>query len=372
MTPEIPLSELQKFVGRYGDGSANEFTILIRNQRLAVQLPNNTSFDLRPPDAAGRRATRANLGIGVTFEESPAGVVSSMTLLRPGATPPLRLTPVTSALPTVAEIMTLRRITPSAPATMRITGTVRIPASAVEGRFSTSSAGDDQLRSEMDIDGAIQIRTVLNKGRASASVSGASARELTGKQLAQTRLSHPSVIFGDWRKYYDAIRVIRVGEFSGRKVYGIQLESAGLPPTLVAVDAETGDVLQTRAGDRGSGEAGAIPTTTTYSDYRDVNGMRVPHRYVRPTRFPDARSSRWSASRLASHCRPTPSRSSLHQLVREMRRLARHRTARARRRARSDTADNTLLERPFLPRASNVEQDLQNDVDFQQARSSSQ
>ena len=92
----------------------------------------------------------------------------------------------------------------------------------------------------------MQIRTVLNQGRASAAVSGAPSRELTGKQLAQTRLGHRSVLFGDWRKYYDAVRVVRAGVFGGRKVYGIQLESAGLPPMLVAVDAETGDVLQTQ------------------------------------------------------------------------------------------------------------------------------
>ena len=78
LTPEIPLSELQKYVGRYGDAAgATEATILIRNQRLAVRLPNNSSFDLLPPDAAGRRATRANLGIAVTFEESPTGAVSA-------------------------------------------------------------------------------------------------------------------------------------------------------------------------------------------------------------------------------------------------------------------------------------------------------
>jgi hypothetical protein len=97
--------------------------------------------------------------------------------------------------------------------------------------------------------------------------------------LAQMRLGHPSVLFGDWRKYYDTVRVMRTGVLGGRKVYGLQLESAGLPPTLVAVDAETGDVLQTRRT-MSFAEAGAMAVTTMYSDYRDVGGMRVPHRYV--------------------------------------------------------------------------------------------
>ena len=96
------------------------------------------------------------------------------------------------------------------------------------------------------------------------------------------RLGHPSVLFGDWRKYYDAIRVVRAGVFGGRKVFGVQLESAGLPPMFVAVDAETGDVLQTQQT-MWSAEAGAavaLQVATTYSDYREVSGMRVPHRYI--------------------------------------------------------------------------------------------
>jgi hypothetical protein len=152
----------------------------------------------------------------------------------------------------------------------------------VEGRFSSSTAGDDRLRTDLDVDGSVQIRTVLNKGRASAALSGAPSMELTGKQLAQTRLGHPSVLFGDWREYYDTVRVVRAGELGGRKVYGVQLETAGLPPMRVSLDAETGDVLQTQQA-TWIPEAGAIPTTTTYSDYREVGGMRVPHRYVTST-----------------------------------------------------------------------------------------
>jgi CubicO group peptidase (beta-lactamase class C family) len=281
LTPEIPLNELQKYVGRYGDAAgATDFAILIRNQRLAVRLPNNTSFDLLPPDATGRRATRANVGLGVTFEESPTGVVSAMNFHRPAAAPVMRLTPVATTLPTVDEIMKLRRI-PAASAinTTRTTGRVRFPQSGVEGRFSSSTEGDDRLRIDINLDTSLQIRTALNKGRASVAVSGGSSRDLTGRELAQTRLGHPLVLVGDWRKYYDIVCVVRAGELGGRKVYGVQLESAGLPPTLVIVDAETGDVLQDRRT-MSFAEAGAMRVTTTYSDYRDIGGMRVPHRYV--------------------------------------------------------------------------------------------
>jgi hypothetical protein len=68
---------------------------------------------------------------------------------------------------------------------------------------------------------------------------------------------------------------VRSGVLGGRMVYGGQLESDGLPPTLVAVDAESGDVLQDRRT-MSSADAGAMPVTTTDSDYRDVGGVRVP------------------------------------------------------------------------------------------------
>jgi CubicO group peptidase (beta-lactamase class C family) len=283
-TPEVPLTALQKYVGRYGDAAgANDFAIFIRNQRLAVRLPNTASFDLLPPDATGRLLPRSKMGFTITFEESPTGAVSAMNFQRPGALPVIRLTPVASTLPTVDEIMALRRLpSASATATMRITGTVRFPQSGVAGRFSSSTAGDDRLRTDVDLDVSVQMRTILNKGRASRTVAGAQSTELTGKQLAQMRLGHPSVLFGDWRKYYDGIRVVRAGVFGGRKVFGVQLESAGLPPMLVAVDAETGDVLQTQQTmwSAEQGAAVALQVATTYSDYREVGGMRVPHRYI--------------------------------------------------------------------------------------------
>lgn len=150
--------------------------------------------------------------------------------------------------------------------------------STCPARFSSSSAGDDRLRLDLDLSGSVQIRTVLNAGRAWKATSGAPSEELTGKSLAQTRLGHPSIHFGDWRKYYDDVRVVREGASGGRKGYAIQLESAGLPPTLVFLDAETGDILQTRQ--TMWSVAGPVPLTTTYSDYREVGGMRVPHRYI--------------------------------------------------------------------------------------------
>jgi len=284
VAPEIPLAELQKYVGRYGGtAGAPEFTVLLQNQRLAVRLPNNASLDLRPPDATGRRATRANAALAFAFEESPTGGVTAMNFYRPGDLPVLRLTPAPEPLPTVEEIMTLRRI-PSAAAfdTLRSTGRVRFAQSGVEGRFVTVAAGNNRLRTDLDLGRFGQMQVVLNDRHGWRVVTGAAPSELTEKELRQVLLGRPAVIFGDWRKHYDAVRVLRAAQLTGRKIYVVQLESAGLPPALVSVDAETGDVLQYQWTLRASG-VGAIPVATAYSDYRDIGGVRVPYRSIETT-----------------------------------------------------------------------------------------
>jgi hypothetical protein len=282
--PETAPAELQKYLGTYRDAAgALEFNVLIRNQQLAVRIPNGVSVDLLPPDTDGRRAT--NLGIAFAFEESAQGAVLAMNLYRPGTLPVMRLTPASNgpALPTVAEIMKLRGISgPPAIRTTRTTGSVRFAQSGVDGRFASSTAGDDRLRLDFDLDRFGQIRVALNRERAWRASSGEPFRELAGKELTQTRLGHPSVLFGDWRRYYDAVRVVRAGELEGRKIYLVRLESAGLPATMVSVDAETGDVLRDQRSLVFPG-VGAIPVTTTYADYRVVSGMRVPYRYVEST-----------------------------------------------------------------------------------------
>ena len=143
---------------------------------------------------------------------------------------------------------------------------------------SKSRPLDDRLRVDIDLDRLGQSRVALNSGRAWRVASGDTFRELAGKELRQIRLAHPSVLFGDWRTYYDAVRV-QAGAFEGRRIYVVRLESAGLPPVIVSVDAQTGDVLHEQRTVAIPG-GGGLPMTTTYSDYRDVRGRRVPYRYV--------------------------------------------------------------------------------------------
>lgn len=274
--PEVPSETLGKYVGRYRDAAGKvEFAMSVRDRRLAVRLPGDTIFDLRAPDANGRWATRDELGIGFSFEQAADGTVSALTVHRPVALPALRLTPVAAALPSVDEVMKLRRVAAPTATVVRTSGKIRFPQSGVEGQFTTWAAGDDRQRLDMQFDVPMKMQSVVNGRRGWLATSGGTDETMTGAQLEQMRLGHPAILFGDWRRYYDSVEVVRSAELDGRKVYVVQLDSAGLPPALVSVDAQTGDILQVQQ--KIVSAAGMLPSTTRYSDYREVGGQRVPH-----------------------------------------------------------------------------------------------
>jgi hypothetical protein len=285
--PEIDLAELERYLGEYRAEEGLTLGLVIQNQRLALGLPNNAVLDLSPPDADGRWAARANAEIGVAFEEAGDGTIAAMNFYRPGGVPVMRLVPgERGILPTVDQMMALRGITSSDAATggvvSRSRSRVRFPHAAVEGEVEVITAGDDRLRVAMDLGRFGQSVTVVNGDRGSVESSSEMQpfMELAGEDLRQARLEHPAVTFGDWRNYFDTVEVLRAAEVEGRRVYGVRLRSEGLPDRTVAVDAETGDILRIDRIMILPGGIGRLPVTTTYEDYREVDGVRMPFRSV--------------------------------------------------------------------------------------------
>ena len=282
--PEIDLARLQKYLGSYRADTGLDITTFIQNQRLAIRVRGTTVFDLHPPDAAGRWAARANAQIAVVFDESDTGEVTGLRFFRPGGTPVLTLTAAPRdgpALPTVAELLALgpdgQRDRLSA-RTVRTTGTVRFPQSAVTGRFQIVSAGDNRMRTDIDLGRLGAVRTALNGDRGWVD-SSELFMEIRGEMLEQMRLTLPSVLFGDWRRHYDSVVVLREDKLDGRPVYVVELRKKGLPNLTLGVDPKTGDVLVLTTTLILPG-LGNVPSTTRFEDYRVVDGVRLPFRQV--------------------------------------------------------------------------------------------
>jgi len=283
--PEIDLARVQKYLGNYRSDTGLDITTFIQNQRMAIRIRGVQVFDLHPPDADGRWAARANPQIAVVFDESDTGVVTGLRFFRPAPVPVMTLTAAprdTPALPTVAELMALlpagQRRLQSAGA-VRMTGTVRFPQSAASGRFQIVSAGDNRLRTDIDLGRLGAMRIAMNGDQGWLDSFSVLFMEIRGEMLEQMRLTNALALSGDWSRLYDSVTVLRQDKLDGKLVYVVELRKKGMPNVTLGVDAETGDVLGLQTTLLLPG-IGGVPSRTRFEDYRVVDGVRLPFRHV--------------------------------------------------------------------------------------------
>ena len=93
--------------------------------------------------------------------------------------------------------------------------------------------------------------------------------------LDQLVLTPLSVYFGDWKDNFDKIRVVRSAPLKGTDHWLVHLTRKSLPVTILYINQETGDI--SRADTTMITTLGTqLPMTTYLSDYREVNGLRLP------------------------------------------------------------------------------------------------
>jgi CubicO group peptidase (beta-lactamase class C family) len=284
IAPEIPLDELQKYLGSYRfEESQVTVEVLIQNNRLAIDVPGQMVYELYPPDEEGVWVFRVTPEISVRFTETSTGQVDSLTMYQDGeefTMPQIE----SKSLPTVAEIMALRdaegnEAALEAMGNYRIDSTIYSVQSGVRGTVSVYVAGPDKYRVDADYGKYGYSSTVLNGERAWVESSFGPFKELRGQLLEQVKRGHPYVMDSDWRDYFDSIKVVRADILDDKEVYVVELKAGDLPVMTVFVDAVTGDVLLSEIISIQEGGIG-IPVTTRFEDFREVHGIRVPSRSI--------------------------------------------------------------------------------------------
>ena len=279
---EIPLDELQKYLGTY-HSEEFDLNVVIQNNWLAVDVPGQMVFELYPPDEEGKWVFRAIDEAAVEFNESDAGVESMTRYVAGQEFNMPRIDVASEPLPTVDDILALRgtdnrKLAREEIGTYLMTGTIRVSQSGVEGTYSFYVSGIDRMREDADFGEFGSTRSAVNGDQAWSDDFGR-FEELHGKRLEQAIQSHPAAIFDDWREFFDSIRVLKTGESDGRKVYLLKLQRGELPPLTVYVDADTGDVLKSEMIFLAKGGIG-IPVVSRYEDYREVHDIRIPFRFI--------------------------------------------------------------------------------------------
>ncbi len=81
-------SDLEPYIGEYnanfGPFRDAEFTVRIKNGKLTLDVPGQTVYELKPPDAHGKWRFVLTDGIAVSFKHNESGAVLSMTVYQAG------------------------------------------------------------------------------------------------------------------------------------------------------------------------------------------------------------------------------------------------------------------------------------------------
>ena len=279
---EIPLEELQQYVGSYFSVKMNAaFQVKIQNNHLALDIPNQRVVELNIPDKNGHRTFRANTAFSVLLEANEKGKIETLSIFRDGKKQGSAVRVKESdktVLPSINDIMTLRRTKQRTAALLkaeniRLEGKVIMLQSGVEGKITNSFIGFSHYRTDIDFGKYGKTSTAYSPAGA-ASVGITPYKEHLGKYLNQIRNDHPAADI-DWRKFYKNINIIRTGKYKDKKGYNIKLSGGKTPDVLLFIDAKTGDVLRRRSKLM-IPSMGQLPYTVTYEDYREIKGLRIP------------------------------------------------------------------------------------------------
>jgi hypothetical protein len=281
--PEVPLRELARYEGWFDNDKLGRAKVLVRNNRLAVDIPKQMVYELRPPDAEQRWRFRVKDDIAITFVPKK-GRATTMTLHQAGTTLEFKRVAGRKALPDADKLLARRHAGKTEKVLQRLgvvhaTGTVKARSAGVDGTFDLYVAADGRAAMTIDFGKFGRSMTMVDRGGGWEHSSFGPDETLDGKLLEQARLLHPLALVGDWRRTFDNLRVTGMARVGERDAVVLRASKGDLPRHELKVDPKSGDVLEESFGTLHRGP-GAIPTVRKYGDYRQVLGVRVPFRIV--------------------------------------------------------------------------------------------
>ena len=153
-------------------------------------------------------------------------------------------------------------------------GTVEISPMGVKGTFETSQRAPDRTVTTLEIVGLGTIRQGFDGTVGWAKDPFTGLRDMKGGELAATQrgaLLNPA----GWRKAYKSMKVTGRSKVGERDAYVVEGAHAGVTPDKLYFDAQTGLLLRMDAVI--DSPQGRIISETTFDDYREVDGVKVPY-----------------------------------------------------------------------------------------------
>jgi CubicO group peptidase (beta-lactamase class C family) len=284
---DVPLVELTPLLGSYrADEMPRAFRVLVRQNRLALEVPGETTYFLAPPSAEGWWTFRETDALAVRFDRVGDDPATGMTLRSPSGELELvrEAADADDPLPDVRIVefsvqSNQGRDEWEARLGIRLTGRVRMVNQGLEGACSLDLAGYDRMRDRLDLGLFGWMETGMFGQRVWFDASFQSFGVLPEDAAPVLGQMHPALPMADWRQVYDSVAVIGRRAEGDRRMVMVQGERAGMRPTTLFIDDRSWLVNRIETTVLVPG-AGMIPRTITFEDYREIEGFTLPMRII--------------------------------------------------------------------------------------------
>lgn len=103
-------------------------------------------------------------------------------------------------------------------------------------------------------------------------------RKLEGKEAEQHMWASSLLLTADWRDFFETATTVAERTIDGKKAYDIELSAKSGAVLTVTID--TTSYLMVEQSFKVFSPLGSMPVTIRSTDYRDVEGMKIPYKQV--------------------------------------------------------------------------------------------
>lgn len=103
-------------------------------------------------------------------------------------------------------------------------------------------------------------------------------RKLEGKEAEQHMWASSLLLTADWREFFTTAKTVKERDIEGKKAYDIELSAESGAVLTVTIDAT--NHLMVEQSFKVFSPLGSMPVTIRSTDYRDVDGMKIPYKQV--------------------------------------------------------------------------------------------
>jgi hypothetical protein len=297
--PDIPLIDLQKYLGEYYNEEKDaKPTVVIQNNRLAVDVPGQMVFELYPPNEEGIWICRVTDKVQLRFIEDEQHLITGFEFLEGEDSLAFnRVSGFSGENPQTAESILAafdlqqRGETLDSLGTFRFDGTLYLKQSGLYGTDSILIDTSGRFLTESDFGKSFWLRLNVVGDEGTMDASFIEPEDLDADQRKMIQSQSPLAWAGNWPSQCSGIRLLDEEEFEGKAAWTLLLDYGDDPAKTIAIDQKTGDVLVVRSKNAIPEIGGFLPYKLVYRDFKEIDGVRVPTRITEQNEMTGASES---------------------------------------------------------------------------------